>query len=409
MKFPTIFFCHIPKTGGVALRYYFQNQYAVQKICPTYDWRKFLQAEPSGLSQYSLFQGHYPLDLARFLPTAQRIAFLREPVARTVSLLMHIRRDSNFHPLHHVAFGKTIEQMLDVPELLVQIANQQTAYLGSRMMVPASDIAAKSVVEFGSDVGEVLTEPDINLAIENLRQLDFLGLTEQMDESLWRLSDRYGFHPVMNFGKRNEASNADAHCYDELSARTIERIRAVNDLDIQLYDAARAIFAQSSVAPRYDHLVRQSLSNREKDGNTFFGTYDLAGFMPGSNWYEAERDGPSADAFRWSGPLDVSTIELPLNAQQHRTLELRLFPANGEDVTSTVEVHCDDNTLLPSQSQFDECIEYRVPLVPNRTATERGFHQVTFTHRCLRTRTNPAGDLRNIRFGLSSLRVLPMD
>ena len=406
MKSSKIFFCHIPKTGGMALRYYLLNQFAGQKVCLFDDWRTFLQTDRAELSSYDLFQGHFPLDMARFMPSVKRIAFFREPVARTISLLRHIRRDSNFHYLHHAVAGKTLEQLLDDPYLVSQLSNHQTAYMSGRVVVSSLLGGNSGVTGFGSDIGEVLTEPDIHVALENIGQLDFIGLTEHMDESLRRMSDKFSFHPPITFGKRNEASPDDGHNENHLSARSIDRIRTLNELDLQLYEAVKARFLRERPAPSNDQLVKQSLSRRGMVLNQFLGEFDLSGFMPGSNWYEPERDGPSAPAYRWSGPLDVSTIEWPLDARSHRSFQMSLFPLADDDLNASVTVHCDGVAVPAMPSQSDEYTRYNVSLVPNRTALEKGFHQIVLTHKRRAAKVAPGGDLRNLRFGLSDVRVV---
>ncbi len=95
---------HLPKTAGMALRLFLGNQYAVSQILPAYGWPELLSVDLSRIEEYRLFQGHFSCSLLDLLPkNVVPIVFLREPVARTISHLKHLRRDPNFHPAHQLA------------------------------------------------------------------------------------------------------------------------------------------------------------------------------------------------------------------------------------------------------------------------------------------------------------------
>ena len=97
---PRLFFMHLPKTAGMALRLFLGNQYPVDRIMPANDWRELLSVEIADLDRYSLFQGHFSCGLMDLLPPdIAPIVFLREPVARTLSHLKHMRRDPTFSPI----------------------------------------------------------------------------------------------------------------------------------------------------------------------------------------------------------------------------------------------------------------------------------------------------------------------
>src|SRR5207302_9119959 len=65
---PRLFFMHLPKTAGMALRLFLGNQYPVDRIMPANDWRELLSVEIADLDRYSLFQGHFSCGLMDLLP-----------------------------------------------------------------------------------------------------------------------------------------------------------------------------------------------------------------------------------------------------------------------------------------------------------------------------------------------------
>jgi hypothetical protein len=111
---PRLFFMHLPKTAGMALRLFLGNQYPVDRIMPANEWRELLSVDLWDLQKYSLFQGHFSCGLMDLLPAdAIPIVFLREPVARTISHLKHMRRDPSFSPLgYKLAAGRSLDELV---------------------------------------------------------------------------------------------------------------------------------------------------------------------------------------------------------------------------------------------------------------------------------------------------------
>src|SRR6266576_2297049 len=111
---PRPFFMHLPKTAGMALRLFLGNQYPIDRIMPANDWRELLSVEIADLDRYSLFQGHFSCGLMDLLPPdIAPIVFLREPVARTVSHLKHMRRDPSLSPVvYRLAAGRSLDELV---------------------------------------------------------------------------------------------------------------------------------------------------------------------------------------------------------------------------------------------------------------------------------------------------------
>src|SRR6266699_5286890 len=127
---PRIFYLHIPKTAGMALRRFLSNQYPVAQIMRATDWPAFLEMDRTEIGQYRLFQGHFTCGIFDLLPKDVRpIVFLREPVARTISHLKHLRRDPNFHPAHKLAAGRTLDDLVRDDRIMQLCCDSQCALL----------------------------------------------------------------------------------------------------------------------------------------------------------------------------------------------------------------------------------------------------------------------------------------
>src|SRR5205085_2240807 len=83
------------------------------RLMPANDWRELLSLQLTDLKRYDLFQGHFSCGLLDLLPAdVTPITFLREPVARTISHLKHLRRDPSFSPMaYEVAAGRGLDEL----------------------------------------------------------------------------------------------------------------------------------------------------------------------------------------------------------------------------------------------------------------------------------------------------------
>src|ERR1700723_3870236 len=82
-----LFFMHIPKTAGMSMRQYLDNQYPADEICPAERWQDLLDIGRD-VGTYRLVRGHFRYNLRQLAaPDARVLVVLREPLRRTVSAL----------------------------------------------------------------------------------------------------------------------------------------------------------------------------------------------------------------------------------------------------------------------------------------------------------------------------------
>jgi hypothetical protein len=287
---PRIFYLHIPKTTGMALRRFLSNQYPVAQIMPATDWLTFCKIDRREIDQYRLFQGHFTCGVLDLLPKDVRpIAFLREPVARTISHLKHLRRDPHFHPAHKLAAGRSLDELARDERIMALCSNVQTAQLSND--IPGETVLAGLHFEQGR--GRV-PDPDAYVLPPDLVKA----------ERALALSVALGLHPpaVIPQSNQDPAGEADVNA---LQPDTLAILRERNALDIALYEAARRDrrFTRSRAgAALLDHGIYVPIS-RPTD-------FPMSGPIPGSNWYDCEE--PEGRAHRWTGPLNETLLDLPL-------------------------------------------------------------------------------------------------
>lgn len=398
----TIFFSHIPKNGGMTLRFFLRNQFSNELVCPYDTWRPEILMGAKTLAQYHLFQGHMHYDLVKKIPTTDVICMFREPVARTLSLLQHLRRDPKFHPLHTRAVGKSIREMLFDPLISAHLANQQTSYLGA--LIDYSKLESAFAIDGQIDVGEYFSHCSLKLALERLESLALVGLTEAQGETMNRLSKQFGFHPNLEYAKRNSAQGDEHDSIQSLSKDVLERIRELNHLDIVLYEAAQTRFYGCTEVFSYDYLVRSSLSKGDVmylDGDRF----DLWQPLRGTNWYEPENSEGGA-AYRWSGPNALSSIEFPLEVESYEVVTIQLFPRGDDDLTTSLTLIVDGEEIGHPNHLQDRTYVIDLLMRPNVISKEKGYHQVLFRHEPTKIDLSPRNaDLRDLHFGLSAVKL----
>ena len=231
-----IFFCHIPKTAGTWLRTALQRGVRDHEIVPDPcmmarggnrypDYRLVATTLRSQGKAVRLVCGHYPLSARELLDDPVTVTVLREPVARTISHLKHLVV-VNGVPI------ATIHETLDRGEFPYH-SNLMTRLLGP-------GVASAPLQTLNQRYHALMREPIANpaaaveRALANLRRIDVLGLTEHLDLLIGPLKD-------LGVRVRIRRMNVSKAVDLGLSPAQLETVRAHNELDTELYRAARDI------------------------------------------------------------------------------------------------------------------------------------------------------------------------
>lgn len=232
-------FLHVMKAGGTRFRGHFEKS-AAEALYPTQKqlrenirpgWylssAEIINAVQSGqldLSAKKIIFGHYPYVIREFFPFPTRCAtFLCDPVERSLAMIDHRR----------LSLGEAGKEMTDLEVLEIpgfqsrQIRNYQTKVLG---MSDDTDLEVNAPIRDEA----VLFER----AMANLEAMEFIGLTNRMEESL-RLWNSLSTLPVED-PSLTEAPPPPP----EPSAQLLDRVSALLDKDIRLYAHAVDVFEQ---------------------------------------------------------------------------------------------------------------------------------------------------------------------
>jgi hypothetical protein len=398
-----LFFSHIPKTAGTSLRSFLANQYHPSEICPANDWDGLSRIPAGEVCRYRLLQGHFGLNARSLAPAdARTVVVLREPLARTLSNIRHMQRDPDFHPLHPHVKGKSISEILQDEMLKPWFRNQQACYLCTQRS--AAEVLDNIRRGFKNPWG-LEDLPDLELAKEYLAKVDFTGTVEELPELIRVISEKMNFHPPVFVPHVNETHGADS--LPGLTAEEMALLRECNDVDLPLYEHARALARRRAarVAPK---TVQQALEALCEAGvykpmqDSF--ELDLRDIVPGSGWYQAEivNNRPQ----RWTGPSADFTLELPIQPDASYTGVLLLWSARPLS-SETLSVMVNGRRQPIVLSNLRETYELSFPIPKDLLADNHGVCEVLFRLSSVFRPSDSGGtDLRKLGIIVSSAKFL---
>jgi len=147
--------------------------------------------------------------------------FLREPIARLVSLYVYEGQIAAHNPQH--SSHRPIEAWIDSR---LQEDNALTNYQAFHLMG-------------ASDPGQV----SLDEARQRLDSFAFVGVAEAYDDSLIVLAQQQGWQPFDLFYRKQNVTGSKKRVV--LNSRTRQRLLDLNQIDLALYEAARQRLAQA--------------------------------------------------------------------------------------------------------------------------------------------------------------------
>lgn len=396
---PRLFFMHLPKTAGMALRLFLGNQYPVDRIMPANDWRELLSVEIADLGRYDLFQGHFSCGLMDLLSAdVEPVVFLREPIARTISHLKHMRRDPSFSQMgYRLAAGRGLDELVHDEVIMKLCCDVQSSllcnYISGQSILAGLRRDQMAGVELNPD--SFHAPPDLAGAEESLERFRFIGLVEDFQEDVLRLSFELGLHPPLPLPKRNFDPEGESAA-GALSVDTLAIIRERNPVDVALYEAVKKRVSKRPRVGR-DEIGRSLVARGIYEPVAEPVAFAMTGPIPGSNWYACEA--ADSGGHRWTGPLAQTTLELPLASGFDFEIAMHVMIDELADLT----VHIGD-AELPLRRDSTEGRMHRIAFrVPAEHVVGDGLTPLRFGTR--EVFQPSADDLRLLSFLVRSLAV----
>jgi hypothetical protein len=372
-----VFFLHIPKTAGTSLAAILEHHFHPSEILPRY-----LMAELCAASQPALIlddiryiRGHFYYDAIRNLWNRQplTITLLRDPLERFLSNFAQTQRATNLpQALTRQVQQMTLEDFLNEEQLQLRLGycNLQTAMLAVKLKVTQAG-------ELPPLLKALHSSPKLDLSVtEALQLLDsfaVVGLSERFQESLDLLAYTFGWRPVRDAQKLNVAPQRLRQ--QDLSPNSLERVAALNALDLELYAQAQHIFearfrhmtqrlldSYGSRAQAHlpyplpletlhelleKHYERRAAKRYERQQRSSFQfKFDQA--FEGLNWHLPEIS-PELGFIRWSGPGTQSTLDFPLAHHNDLLIQFRILTALAPDILESLRLTVNDQPIRLSR------------------------------------------------------------
>lgn len=240
---PTVLFVHIQKTAGTTLYQIIARNYRTREVFALFPNLEAQRSKYIGMSsaekgKIRLIMGHMHYGMHELVPgPSAYFTFLREPIDRVISQYYFIRR-SPLHPAHrHIVVNN-----LDLKTVLER---------GLDAMLFNAQVRVLSGARLGLPPGKC-TKDHLELAKRNLRDhFEVVGLTEEFDASLLLLRRAFGWRHLY-YTRRNVAPQRRHK--DTLPAETLAAVTEANQLDLELYAFAQALFEEQMT--RYETLAR---------------------------------------------------------------------------------------------------------------------------------------------------------
>lgn len=236
-----IYYLHIPKTAGTSVVHFLHDVYDPALICPHGLWDELVHASSEELAAWRVYVGHFggalPLWLRRWPRT---LTVLRDPVARTISHIRHVKRDFR-HPLHRLALGKRVAEYCLDPTLSRSVENLQARYLASLAW-------GQALTHSDHDAGQKRGQLSINFeaglyaldrgtllrqhALDALESLEAVGIAEEHASTLRFFAEVLDLPPPraeyrLNVSPGSETSDLDLRPEDLMAIDSITEIDRV--------------------------------------------------------------------------------------------------------------------------------------------------------------------------------------
>jgi hypothetical protein len=234
---PLIAFVHVPKTAGASVKSMFARAFSIVTVTDAGNYLRDPEAAVVRVSSGRITKGrvavgHIPYGLFRaHLPGDTRyMTFLRDPVNRVLSHYHgHLRRTPRTERVRSVTAASLKEAIeLRLPEI--------------------SNLATRLLSDDPSPM-EALPASALDQAKANLREFEFVGVTERFDESIVLMQRVLGLPPVLY---ESQHVSRDRPSIEEITEEERRLIQEMNELDLELYSFARGLFEERASAAAGD-------------------------------------------------------------------------------------------------------------------------------------------------------------
>ena len=244
---------HIPKAGGTTLNAILERQYHPDQTFGFTgevedDIARYRSLPAAKRAAIVLFIGHASLRSGlRDADEARTFTILRDPVSRVKSFCQHVAEGKSPYLLELFP-----PESFDLDRFLESgdghLSNQQT-----KMLINRGDISSGELID------RIPAADARDLALENLfERIGLFGLQESFDQSVRLFASELGWSIPWYFSKNLRGSTRRL----QFEPRHIDRIAALNAIDLEVYGAAKKRFEEIVEARGIGPSLAFSRANR---------------------------------------------------------------------------------------------------------------------------------------------------
>lgn len=386
---PRTYFVHIPKTAGITLKAYLENNYTYGQSLVINEWEA-RQLSSEELRQYRLLSGHYSSEVLDALGERPDVTLMmvREPVGRFRSWLAHCRRLSN-SKYRTMCEGRTDREVLTGPD---GYTCHQAHWLAR-------------AVRDGSDYTGVPSAAELEVLLD---RVDITGMTEEIDRFKQLVAFRMGWPaPQLSWHinrRPDESTTAEPVPSDGLTDDELLEHLAI---DRAFYQAVQRRFwstyadmlstiadpaatftlemaAGVSIGTVQAWLRRyhEERAARRMPSPVDAVTIDSGDPVAGEGWWWREH--PRQLSYRWSGPGDRATLlAAPLVEDQDYVLTVDAMGAADWPTWEGIGIEVNGRPVDTVHERFaprqaaSVAITMRARLTPDIVAAQRGVTRIT--------------------------------
>jgi hypothetical protein len=242
---------HIPKTAGTTfieiLKLNFQDRFIFQidGLNPEKSFEELQSLEKESLDRIELVMGHGSISAEPFFSSKEitRILFLRDPIRHFLSTYHYIKK-TKVHKQYRQANTLSLAEFLDF-----RIENRQNNLQTQHLAGVATNMV-KGVVDFKVKGQEIYLN-----ALRELEKTKYIFLTENFDEALAILKLN-GVIKHTSYSLKNVSISEDDPL-KQIDSALLDKIRASNSFDVQLYREATFRYQQLLSSIRIDNTVKK--------------------------------------------------------------------------------------------------------------------------------------------------------
>jgi hypothetical protein len=287
MNTPPLYFLHIDKTGGMSLSWVLRRAYPMHHsvVSAQYEDVSYIDSFHS----YDYIDGHLAWLPDHLLqPGTLRCTVLRDPIARTISHMLYDQYSLSANLLANLDrlkpfITKEEEEALRKGDFLrvLQTETFRTRYENrqckslSRIFFDTSNRDDNLAIMKWTPPAN---ESDFIVAQQHLQAIDFVGLTERLDDTAHMIGAAIGLSvekvPRKNVTLRTNDSSTSISAFEPSQQREIlQIIEDLNRYDIELYRMAQERFKAQWEA--YAHLPPVQMTNRVRFHSATWSAYGL--------------------------------------------------------------------------------------------------------------------------------------